>query len=630
MSQAASSQPKEARLARGYELVISALRGPRAISLRGCTITAVTSVIGSMAVDHNLGRDLRLAILLAFLLTAASGLVLVVARYTVLRACTRNAANPWLTLAVFAMAGAVRPIVVTWVGTDMSMDFPLDLNRVVQATVAAIVGLAVVAVALDISDRHRRAVSDLQSEVEELDRQRATSQAVVNRVAAAIDGAVVRVLRASLVETLGELNLGKAQITTNYLRRTAKSLAEINERFVRPMSHSLYRNEDVDNLETVEPATTPSGSRVSPRRRQRLREIFLLAPFHPVAMPIIICVTSVFIATTGTGLLRGSFIVLIESLTLGVVLAISARTLNFQRRQRMRDWTRAAAVLALVTVAILAALGVAWALTIPVAPFVPSVAVIGIVWMYSIWLTLAVLAASSIERARVIGVLQATRTTRQWELDALNLELKALRAQRGSFLHGKIQSRLTLCSVQLNRMATALDTSTESADAATEAVALVATEVELLIGDIDKLLDQAASAPDLTASLESIRKAWLGIIDISYTGESVATRDAQTSRALATTLVEVITEAVTNAAKHGDARQVNISLEERDHMIVLRVTDDGQGLTASPTPDAEPAAIRRIIGPSAHCSIANQPEGGTQLKVELPILTAHLELLSSV
>lgn len=622
MKTSASPRPNSTRITRGYELLTAALRGPRVITLRGCAFLAVGSVLGTLSVDQNLGRPFGFAALLAFILTAVTGLVLLIGRYTVLRACTHNAANPWVALIVFALSGAVRPVLATWIGSAAGVDVPLDLNRVAQATVSAIVALTIVAIALDISARHHHAVADLQSEVEDLEQQREASQVTVNRVAAAIDGTVVRVLRASLVETLSELTKG-APVTADGLRQVAQSLADINERFVRPMSHSLYRNEDVDDLETAEPVTPPRRTTASPRRRNRLREIFLLSPFHPVAMAIIVGTSSVFLSVTGTGWAWGLFIVLIESLTFGLMLALSNRILNFERRQRMRDGTRAAAVLGMVTVAVFAALGIAWALTTPVGTFVPSVAAVGIVWMYTSWLALAVLASSSLERARVIGVLQATRTTRQWELDALNLELKALRTQRASFLHGKIQSRLTLCAVQLNRMASALSSaelpSAESVDAATETVSLVATEVEFLIADIDKLLGQAASAPDFAASLESIRNAWLGIIDITYSGES-ATSNIAVSRALATTLIEVLTEAVTNAAKHGDARKVKITLEERGSAVVFVVDDDGRGLPASPNL-SEPAAVRRIIGPSARCTIANRPEGGTRLEVELPTAT---------
>ena len=50
-------------------------------------------------------------------------------------------------------------------------------------------------------------------------------------------------------------------------------------------------------------------------------------------------------------------------------------------------------------------------------------------------------------------------------------------------------------------------------------------------------------------------------------------------------LVRIAREAIVNAVKHGDARQVEVVLERRESELVLRISDDGCGL-------AEPAAGR--------------------------------------
>lgn len=51
------------------------------------------------------------------------------------------------------------------------------------------------------------------------------------------------------------------------------------------------------------------------------------------------------------------------------------------------------------------------------------------------------------------------------------------------------------------------------------------------------------------------------------------------------TLMRVLQESLTNVARHADARHVAVSLSLEDDKIVLRVRDDGRGLSTSPSPD---------------------------------------------
>ena len=54
--------------------------------------------------------------------------------------------------------------------------------------------------------------------------------------------------------------------------------------------------------------------------------------------------------------------------------------------------------------------------------------------------------------------------------------------------------------------------------------------------------------------------------------------------ATATNLFRIAQESVSNALKHGKAKQVVISLEAASGRIVLRVSDNGTGLPTGPRP----------------------------------------------
>lgn len=57
-----------------------------------------------------------------------------------------------------------------------------------------------------------------------------------------------------------------------------------------------------------------------------------------------------------------------------------------------------------------------------------------------------------------------------------------------------------------------------------------------------------------------------------------STESAHATRAEATTLYRVLEEALTNVARHAEAKRVDVRLDEGDHELVLRVRDDGKGI----------------------------------------------------
>jgi two-component system, LytTR family, sensor kinase len=90
---------------------------------------------------------------------------------------------------------------------------------------------------------------------------------------------------------------------------------------------------------------------------------------------------------------------------------------------------------------------------------------------------------------------------------------------------------------------------------------------------------------------------------------------------------------VENAIKHGVSTQpgagrVAISARREDGMLVLKVRDDGPGLTEPPRPRAGPGSglglantrerLRQLYGDEQRLDLVNMPEGGLEVSVTLP------------
>jgi signal transduction histidine kinase len=66
----------------------------------------------------------------------------------------------------------------------------------------------------------------------------------------------------------------------------------------------------------------------------------------------------------------------------------------------------------------------------------------------------------------------------------------------------------------------------------------------------------------------------------------------------ATELYRIVQEAVSNALKHGQPRQVLVSLNAEGDFVVLRVEDDGCGI-GSPAPEKRGLGLRIMLNRAA-------------------------------
>ncbi|MFE6940457.1 HAMP domain-containing sensor histidine kinase [Streptomyces chartreusis] len=84
-------------------------------------------------------------------------------------------------------------------------------------------------------------------------------------------------------------------------------------------------------------------------------------------------------------------------------------------------------------------------------------------------------------------------------------------------------------------------------------------------------------------------------------------------------LYRVAQESLTNAARHADARRVEVSLHGADGAVVLEIADDGRGIEAA----CEGAGIRgmreRALLAGATLDITSTPGTGTRIRLTAPV-----------
>jgi signal transduction histidine kinase len=87
-------------------------------------------------------------------------------------------------------------------------------------------------------------------------------------------------------------------------------------------------------------------------------------------------------------------------------------------------------------------------------------------------------------------------------------------------------------------------------------------------------------------------------------------------------VTRIAREAIANAARHGKARNVIVSLRHNEHGVVLRVLDDGCGIGAGKSVAPEGFGLRsmreRAAALGGQMSVRQPQRGGTELEVVLP------------
>ncbi|MFF7073970.1 sensor histidine kinase [Streptomyces pseudovenezuelae] len=84
-------------------------------------------------------------------------------------------------------------------------------------------------------------------------------------------------------------------------------------------------------------------------------------------------------------------------------------------------------------------------------------------------------------------------------------------------------------------------------------------------------------------------------------------------------LYRVAQEALTNAARHAEAGQVEVSLHHTDEAVVLSVADDGRGTGAAPEGAGMRGMRERALLIGATLDVISQPQAGTTLRLTVPL-----------
>ena len=478
--------------------------------------------------------------------------IALILRKTVLPVHERAARPAWGVLA-FISIGLVRGVLITVFAHVTNLEqFNGSLFRPVGSSLLMLLTGLLLARAIEENVRYRRTISELEATAGALEQSRGSLEMIVRAERQRILDVISTNVLAPVValrETLSASSMDRTSIALAVSR-----ISELIDSSVKPLSRRLH-----DEVRTWSPQ--PSVRNRIPARAD-ITKVQAPIPLSPVLQGVTLFAVTPAILSTELALpdaLRTSFV----GGLVGAGVIWLAKSVTNRVRPMM---TFGQIVAATVVYQLIAGVAVwSYGTTAAGGRISEVLAVGGLLTSISAGLVIAV-ATLAREAASV----------REQELRALNTELAGSVSRISSqvwmhqnriaeVLHGDVQSSLIVAAARL---------------ANTDTFGVLNREdVEQLLKPVEDAVRGLESSERSEESIESfthdLQAVWAGVLDVhmnvSDEARSALARDTE----LLTLSAALIREAVGNAYRHGQARDVDVVLDRTTDGVVLTVTNQG-------------------------------------------------------
>lgn len=588
----------------------------------------VISLLATGAMQTSVRRgDWSLIALDAVVATVASVATLWLWQLVELRFHCSPATRRWLDVLGFGTAGVVGSAVSAIVVGDSPAPSAPWWTRLIAALIVTVPALLLIAWLLARMARARITVAELESrrDLELRNQHRLTVGR--ERIAVQIREVVEQVARPAVRDSLAVvagLRRDPAAADAAALRAAAERIRAHSEMEIRPLSHEL------GDLDSPLPGVGLDGGKDSgpapgqPRVltgwgawfSSAVRLASRVAPFQPI--PVVVTMSFLLAPSVGWLVYPASFLpaLIVCMLVIGGVAGIG----RLARRwiARTSGSVRVITVTAVYLLAgWLAHLAIArifgevfyatdWVLVLADVMLVP---VIGWVW--------ALVAASGYQADVATRQLEAAVAMVRWQSARLDQILVDIRRRAAELTHGDVQGRFIAAAMALMSAAGAAGADPVDRDLIEEDLRMAEDCLQDASVDIEGLAG-GSRGTSITISdlLRSVVAAWRGIVDVRLELPDPVAVGIDRLPGLGEIIGAVVREAIGNAARHGAAEHVLVSIGWSDHPVIV-AEDDGIGPGGTVKPGMGLKAVVRAGG--TWRLARSERTRGALLTVDLPV-----------
>lgn len=530
----------------------------------------VTTGWGSGQASQSLGQY----VLVELLADGAGAVVFIVAAYTVMRRGPGRRVPVPIVTGVWLVIGLVRALV-------LNQFYVEGAAQVVSATVTlAAWALLIIYVAATLSEERDRARRLRQAHGELLSVRESTQTLLEEE-----RGRLIDAVRGSVSPEIARLRhlvtvLDRPSSTTE-ISALADTVSAYSTDVIRQTSRDIRADKEVPR---PAPATIAQGVSLPT----------VMQSYARVSQPILIPMALITLRAFTVWASQGDVIAAALGLT-GLVLVTGAGWLLsafFDRVLRRPSALELAASSVLIVAMALALMGIFdWAREGASGPmYVP----LSMIVVFVLAVLVAARLVSALDLRWQDQVADWVRVNDELELANRELATEAhiVRDQLAAVLHGPVQGRLAAASMAL-RMYVAARESGQEPDLSTT-ISMTTTLLDRASADIERLgRGESIADAGMMQGIARIQQNWSGLLSISASVEDPWPRPSE----FITACIDLISELVTNASRHGDARTVDVVVHGLDdHRVLIEAVDDGSGPGTLVTPGQGLASVRRWNG----------------------------------
>lgn len=522
--------------------VLQRLGGPGAVTWWAFFVSLADRLLTVSVQPINMGASAEVRIVATLIAQCIMFAPLVILRFTLLRDPLRP--RPWVALAGFAVADVLRAVAIDQLLHRMGGIPLMPELRILSGFIPTLVPLLVTAYVVNtLRERHRELTTLLEAR-DQLEQARNDAESAVQ----ARNEALVQQVRTVMDSELATLASQEPTAVVAQLQRTATDV-------VRPLSHELATS----FAERERPETPRMPIQVGWRRL--VGEAFLEQPLRPGLTVVLL-----------SGIWISAAVVFVPirwalTVTLPLIAGVLALGNVALRQVLLRLWPLGRVIVVFAACLVVGAM--VWAVVRLLAGDWPSAEAISLAAGFYVTSVSAAMAVVS-------GVLAGRATLLQDTAEAVDdLRLQVLRTRQLQWfhqralaraLHGPVQSAVTAAALRL----------TDEARTGTLSAQLVERVHSDLIDVVDVLNAPDDKVVSLDDSLSRLAGTWEGVCAVTpVVGEGVAAAVASdlVTRAC---VIDIVTDAVSNAVRHGKARTVRVELGIHEDRLTITVTDDGE------------------------------------------------------
>lgn len=532
---------------------LSALGGKHALNWRTHLFFALPSVVSGLINDYGrLGGDP-----VSWFVVVVAGFAVTVASIEVLEQIyIRLFGKPKIlsNIAILLVAGLIRGATVFYVGSLLGVMPESELGFRLSAAPLYVLAVYMVFNTLVVAYLYQREIDqELRREQYSLNQSRLEFAQEIDRLRLAQRARIIEMVTPSLWEISKHLNDAKLSKDASAIVRALRGL---NEDVVRPLSHELAKRFDPPTLTAAAPFLTKLGRLTLPKRTTLGQSL----PVGWTALTAFVLGFSMLSASSNP--LQGLVTALVLTSWFGLVTyAVKALTGNLEHP----TWLGfISSIPAGALVGLTAWPFTFWeTLTLPPTFLVQSAVFFSIAFP-SIYLMAVANNQSEISQAQLRAIVEELRLLNSQLRQQVWLDQKMLATE----LHGSVQATLHATALQLSKIN------------------------QPTIADLEKVrdaVDRALARLGQTSYLEGesfnqvladISEVWEDTCKIEYHIQPQA-QQALEQQGLARSTIEVVREATTNAIKHGQAKNIKVTITQSGQLLDLIVDNDGQELVSN-------------------------------------------------